>query len=692
MSNCKSSKSSSSTSSSSLSRSSTFSEDCDDSMADATYCPKSPQQESDIEDRNDETFNPSANSTTEFRPLLENCPRDTASTVVQQSVDSTSISYAAPSLGDPQPGTSTSKMVSSSIIPNSPLKKGEKRTKQPENWKRNIIKKKRNSGMEYESHSLMKKVKPARQIKNPCAETCKLECYKNFSDDERKHLFNLYWALGDIEKQRQYIDKCMQKIEPRYRYMRIGGNRGPRQNNNAFFFKQGDEVVRVCKLFFKNTLDITDRSIRTVLDKHQKLANQILEPDQRGKHGKQKKHDPKLKAGIKEFIDKIPKIESHYTRANTSKTFIEGSKTVTSIYNDYVDMCKEKNEPFCNYIYFYRTFTDDFNISFFVPKKDLCEECTSYSNMDEVEKINNKEKYENHLNEKNLARDEKRKDKEDMNVFVAVYDLQAVMQLPKGDVSAFYYKSKLNVFNFTIYDIKTNKCQCFVWDEANGRRGVNELGTCVLQYIKNLSTTEDAEIIFYSDNCAGQQKNKFMIAMYLYAVRYLGIKSITHKYLIKGHTQNEGDSAHSLIERQTKRMLKSGPIYTTEGFVSIIRSAKKKGDPFNVNELCFEDFLDLKILANDIGPLNMVDLKLALVKTIRVQRESPNSVFYKTAYADEKFKEAIVIKKKMQAKAISLNKAFHTKPGIPENKRADINELIKKKLIPNFYKPFYDNL
>ncbi|XP_017479026.1 PREDICTED: suppressor protein SRP40-like [Rhagoletis zephyria] len=126
MPNCNSSKSSSSTSSSSLSRSSSFSEDCDDSMAAVTYCPKSPQQESDSEDSNDETFNPSANSTTVFRPLLENFPRDTASTVVQQSVDSTSISYAAPSLSNSQPGTSTSKMVSSSIIPNSPLKKGKK--------------------------------------------------------------------------------------------------------------------------------------------------------------------------------------------------------------------------------------------------------------------------------------------------------------------------------------------------------------------------------------------------------------------------------------------------------------------------------------------------------------------------------------------------------------------------------------
>ena len=67
-----------------------------------------------------------------------------------------------------------------------------------------------------------------------------------------------------------------------------------------------------------------------------------------------------------------------------------------------------------------------------------------------------------------------------------------------------------------------------------------------------------------------------MVALYLYAVRYLDIKTITHKYLIKGHTQNEGDSAHSLIERETKRLLKRGPMYTPEAFESAIRGAKKK--------------------------------------------------------------------------------------------------------------------
>lgn len=39
------------------------------------------------------------------------------------------------------------------------------------------------------------------------------------------------------------------------------------------------------------------------------------------------------------------------------------------------------------------------------------------------------------------------------NFIVCCYDLQAMMQLPKGDVNIFYYKSKLNTLNFTVCDI-----------------------------------------------------------------------------------------------------------------------------------------------------------------------------------------------------------------------------------------------
>ena len=65
-----------------------------------------------------------------------------------------------------------------------------------------------------------------------------------------------------------------------------------------------------------------------------------------------------------------------------------------------------------------------------------------------------KESYENHHKEKQLLRNEKHKDKTEGDSAVAVYDLQAEMQVPKGDVSVFYYKSKLNVLNFTFTTLK----------------------------------------------------------------------------------------------------------------------------------------------------------------------------------------------------------------------------------------------
>lgn len=140
--------------------------------------------------------------------------------------------------------------------------------------------------------------------------------------------------------------------------------------------------------------------------------------------------------------------------------------------------CKEKNVPFENYKLVYRIFTQ-FNISFFQQKKNLCDTCEAYNNAiseDKNELINN---YIEHLMEKNYSRTEKQLDKKNSNLILVVYDLQAVMPVPKGDVSIFFYRLELNVLNFTIYDMQKNIADSYVWDESNGHRGVNELGTCI---------------------------------------------------------------------------------------------------------------------------------------------------------------------------------------------------------------------
>ena len=110
------------------------------------------------------------------------------------------------------------------------------------------------------------------------------------------------------------------------------------------------------------------------------------------------------------------------------------------------------------------------------------------------------------------------------------------------------------------------------------RRGANEIGSCLLHFLKEKAeetNSDDLELVLYSDNCCGQQKNKFIITLYLYAVANLKINAITHKFLVSGHSQNEGDAVHSLIEKNIKRALKSGPIYVPAQYATLIRTAKK---------------------------------------------------------------------------------------------------------------------
>jgi len=108
---------------------------------------------------------------------------------------------------------------------------------------------------------------------------------------------------------------------------------------------------------------------------------------------------------------------------------------------------------------------------------------------------------------------------------------------------------------------------------------------------KAIAVNKPIDVVFYSDNCCGQQKNQFMISLYQYAIKKLGfINSITHTFLIKGHTQNEGDSVHSVIEKTVSRTLKGGPIYTPDQYITLIRTSKKTGQPYQVIELTHEDF------------------------------------------------------------------------------------------------------
>lgn len=187
--------------------------------------------------------------------------------------------------------------------------------------------------------------------------------------------------------------------------------------------------------------------------------------------------------------------------------------------------------------------------------------------------------------------------------------------------------------------------------------------------------------------------------MYLYAVHTLAIKSITHKFLIRGHTQNKADAVHSVIEKNVKRAKKAGPIYSPVEYVSLIRNAKKRGNRFKVNEMNFDSFFDLKLLADETN-LNLsknVDgnaIKVTEMKAIQFTKGS-EAYQYRKTYKSETWtmaKVRIGRGNKKQIQDIVLSKLYTEKLPLPNRKKEDIRQLIDSNILPKFYEQYYNSI
>ena len=108
------------------------------------------------------------------------------------------------------------------------------------------------------------------------------------------------------------------------------------------------------------------------------------------------------------------------------------------------------------------------------------------------------------------------------------FDLQKVLNAPQADISSFYYKRKISIYNFSIFDLVSKEAECFLWNETTAKRGANEISSCLYKYIVNKNRQGITDFRFCSDNCGGLNRNQILFTMYAKAAKDLGIK-ITHR-------------------------------------------------------------------------------------------------------------------------------------------------------------------
>ncbi|XP_045540071.1 uncharacterized protein LOC123722410 [Papilio machaon] len=513
-------------------------------------------------------------------------------------------------------------------------KRKNKANKEPGKWKKNLNKNLRMKGEPYLGYrrvttnkNIKKKIhhdvlRPARSMKPSCISSfckkSKLRSCQNIDEDKRKELFNTFWKTMSWEQRKTFVcchvianDKKVTKNPESTRFKTL-----------AYFLTIENIRYQVCKKMFLNTLGIKDWFVRYWLEK----TNSAMPP-----HSQKEIHSKKKQAAhvfAEEFLNSLPKMPSHYCRSSTSRQYLEPLfQNMAQLYKEFSSKCEFESVECLSRRIFDNIFLK-LNLSLYHPKKDRCDVCCGH----EAGNINDAE-IALHRQRKEKARKEKEIDKDlakEGKCHVFTQDVQSVKLAPNLQASAIYYKTKLCVHNFTMYNLATHEAVCYWFDESNASLEASVFASCIVDQLQSVLNRKLLPVILFSDGCCAQNRNSVLSnALLRLAIEKQVI--ITQKYLEKGHTQMECDSVHSAIECK----LKGREIYLPSQYASIAKSARSYPMPYDCRYLDYNFFTDFSktLIYKTIRPgkktndPTVTDLKLITYKP-------DGTIWYKLNFED----------------------------------------------------------
>ena len=252
----------------------------------------------------------------------------------------------------------------------------------------------------------------------------------------------------------------------------------------------------------------------------------------------------------------------------------------------------------------------------------------------------------------------------------------------------------------------------YMWHELLARRGPNDVISCLAHFIFNtrLGRTGAKWIIFWADNCPGQNKNNYLMWFFSDLIRRQVYSRIDFKFLIPGHTYGPTDRHFVVIEKYTAKV---ETVYTPQQWYVHVRNAVVSvGSRVEVIELQQDKFRDYrdhlrKLYTErskdlDNQPLDFVGAVWfnfgkgeMLVDGKLVVFEHPHEVWVRHTYdVNEKPKRVSFIKKRgIQSGFDSLPPPLYDQypVAIKKAKAEDLRKLVTK-YVPAAHRGFYSEL
>ena len=521
-------------------------------------------------------------------------------------------------------------------------KEGRKSEEHKSEWAVNVSKRKRNSGEEYISYRT-KKVMPPRKVGPPCKDGC----YNKVGTDNIEQIHKLFWGIAEYNKQNEYLIRCISEVPFKRKYTKKAVSKRPAKI--LYKIIHAGIEYEVCREGFLNIFGIKRGKLEVILNKirETKAASGVIPEDKRGKTVPVNKIVGPVSDCMHEFIRELPVVSSHYTRAKAPlRQYLPAGGSITGLYSEF-QLWMRINHPDVNVVsgnFFRKTFTKYYNIEFAPPKKDVCNFCseidikignleTATSEQDVNKRTQLEEKKKAHLEDarrtREMMKDPLNKQPLDEGFRAIAIDLQQQQLCPKMPVNRAYYASKLYFRNFCVFDLTSNKANMFPWDETAGNRGPNEIVSCIVRWLQHVRETEGKPVTnlrIFADNCAGQNKNIYLVLFLLQQVQQNLLKRVDVIFLVSGHSYMHCDQAFGLIEKAFRN---EGYICSIPHYIELLKKACKSNS-FNVFVMERNHFFDIKALEKFVT--NRSKGILSKAKQFVLKKSSKEGFFIKNHY------------------------------------------------------------
>ena len=303
----------------------------------------------------------------------------------------------------------------------------------------------------------------------------------------------------------------------------------------------------MCLGVFAGTLDVHPSRL-DYIRKKKDTSTGIVSPDKRGRKTPGNVVSRAKIIALQNFFKLFPKFVSHYS--NNNKQYFSPDLTKTKLFNLYKAEHKENSVSYTVFIKEFRKL----NISIYKPKADTCSKCDEFKasgskddkseeHQDHLQRASDARKYLHTIEKLGKARDD---------TLVISFDMQKTQPMPYIQTSVAFYKRQLWMYNLGINNRATNKGTMCLWTEVQGKRGSNEVGSAILEYLRSIDLTNIKEIYSFSDGCGGQNKNRTIASLFMNICRNTPVEQWTHSYLESGHSYLPNDVDFGKIERKKK--------------------------------------------------------------------------------------------------------------------------------------------